>query len=224
MTRARTARLLTVAAAVTSLFAGSQALAVPVEDTTTFFLRSNGCGATQESGRLSTESGAPEQDTSDGCGFIGGPPLDEIFYQLDGAPFTVNDFTTENGVPLVVDASRDVSGVIATQSWTGTGGIGEVVVDIEMFGTRIGSNGRPQSVELGSGTFSTTALPTETVYEVAFTLDLPDALQGTELQSITLTYAPRGANWNAQAAKYNGSSFVDVPTIVDDGTTAETVS
>lgn len=221
MTRARTVRLLSVAAAATGLLAASSALAVPVEDTTTFFLRANGCGTTAEAGRLSTESGAPDQDTTDGCGVIGGLPLDEAIYQVDGAA-AMEDFSTVDGVPLVVDAARDISGVIATQSWTGVvGGVGDVVVDIEMFATTIGSNGKPKSVVLGSGSFTTQALPTGTVYEVPFTFDVADALQGAELRSIVLSVGVHGANWNATAAKYNGSSFVDVPTIVDDGTVAE---
>ncbi|MFP5219181.1 MAG: hypothetical protein ACLGIG_05510 [Actinomycetes bacterium] len=219
MTRARTARLLTVALAATGLFAASQALAVPVEDETRFFLRANGCGTTAEAGRLSVESGAPEQDTTDGCGVIGGLPLDEAIYQLDGAA-TMEDFSTVDGVPLTLDAARDVSGVIATQSWTGVvGGVGEVVVELEMYATTVDPvTNKMKSVVLGSGSFSTQALPTATVYEVPFTFDVADALQGVELRSIVLSVGVHGANWNASAAKYNGSSFVDVPTLVEDET------
>jgi hypothetical protein len=215
MTRART---LAAAALAAGLLVASQAAAAPVEDATTFFLRSNGCGTTQEPGRLSTESGAPDADSTEGCGFIGGVPLDEAVYQAEGSSFTVLDFTTEDGVPLTVDAERDVEGVFATRSWTGgVGGIGEVVADITFYATRIGANGKPQSVVIGQTTASATALPTSTVYELPFAIDVPEALQGVELRSLTLSVALRGANWNASALKFNGSSYVAVPTLVDDG-------
>ena len=199
------------------LLAASTVSAAPVGDETTFFLRKDGCGATEEAGRLSVESG---KDGSDGCGFIGGPPLDEAFYLADGTTLSVYDFTTVDGVPLTLDASRDVSGVLATRSWTGTGGAGEVVMDVALFATRIGTNGRPQSVPIGSGTFSTTALPTSTVYKVPFTLDVPDTLAGVEVTSLSLSVAPRGLNWNAGAQSYSGTSLMTVPTIVDDGADA----
>jgi hypothetical protein len=78
-----TFRVLAAVALSTGLLVASNASAAPVEEESTFFLRSNGCGATQQSGRLSLESGAPDKDTSDGCGVIGGVPLEEVFFQLD---------------------------------------------------------------------------------------------------------------------------------------------
>jgi hypothetical protein len=217
-----TFRVLAAVALSTGLLVASNASAAPVAGESKFFLRSNGCGAAQEAGRLSLESGAPDKDTSTGCGVIGGVPLEEAFFLAAGEPLFEYDFSTVDGVPLTVDAARDVTGTIATRSWTGrVGGVGEVVVEVEVLASRLDANGKKVGVPIGKGTFSTLALPNRTVNPIPFTFDVPESLQGVELTSISLTYGVHGANMNGGAQSYNGTSFVTVPTLVDDATEAE---
>lgn len=212
-TRRRSA--LAAAGLATALFA-STALAATEQSETQFFLRSNGCGATQEAGRLSVVSGAPDQDTSDGCGVIGGLPLEEVFFQVDGAPLFEYSFSTVDGMPLTVDAARDLTGTISTQSWTGVvGGAGEVVVEVLVLASHLGADGKKTSVTMGEGTFRAVVLPNDPVTEIPISFDVPDALQGVELTAISLTYGVHGANVNGGAQSYNGTSVVTVPTLVD---------
>lgn len=218
MTRSRALRTLAAATLLGGLALAGGASAAPEESETTFFLRADGCGEEQEAGRLSTEQG---DDTSDGCGPIGGVPVDGVFYEAAGEPLTVTDYTTEDGVPLVLDAARDVQGVFALQSWTGTPGAGELAVDLVLTAKRTDPvTGKSKQVTLGEGTFSTTVLPsTATVYSIPFSFNVDNKLSGT-LTSLTLTAAPHGLSLNANAQSYKGTSFVTIPTVVDDGAEA----
>jgi hypothetical protein len=215
MTRFRAARLLTAAGLALGILMASTATAAPVQSSTQFFLRQDGCGTTSEAGRLSVESG---KDTSDGCGWPGGVPLDEVFYEVDGEVLEAFDYATVDGMPLVLDAARRAEGVISTRGNIPVAGrgVGEVTVDVTLTGTRIGTNGRPQTVTLGAGTFSATALPTTNVYSVPFQLDLAAAQQGVEFRSMNMTVALRGKNVGASAQSLSGTSYVHVPTLVED--------
>lgn len=213
MTRARTARMLTVALAATGLFAASQALAVPVEDQSRFFLRQDACDT---AGYLSTVSG---EDGADGCSWYG-LPLDEVFYQAEGAVLLPLTYTTSDGVPLVLDSDRTAAGVVSTRGLLDpVGGVGEVVVDVQLEGVYLDGTRRTNMV-LGSGTFSETAMPTAATTAVPFELALPAAADGLTFTSLTLTANIRGTNVAASGQGLSGSSWVDVPTTVDDGTEA----
>lgn len=199
------------AALATALFA-STALAATEEDETTFFLRQQGCGSTAEAGRLSVDSGT---DSANGCGTIGGIPLDEALHTL-GAGARSRDFTTENGVPLTLDASRDVTGVIATRTWTGfVGGVGEVVLEVTLTGTHRKPDGKLATKALGGGTFRKAASPTAARVDVPISLDVPAELDGLEFTSLTLNLVTRGANVNAGAQSLNGTSKITLPTLVE---------
>lgn len=208
MTSVRTRRLsAALAVALAGGFLASTASAETVEDSTEFFLRMEGCGATAEPGRLSTESGT---DSADGCGVIGGLPVNELFHQA-GVDFP-DSYTTENGVPLTVDAAQDADGVIAVQSWTGlVGGVGEVVVDVTLDGIDKATN---KFVILGSASATVLATPgLNTQVDVPFSIDIPDTAQAKELKSLTLTVNTRGANLNASAYKFEGASKITIPTL-----------
>jgi hypothetical protein len=198
------------------LLATSGSAAVVQEDAK-LFLRQNGCGTAQEAGRLSLESGAPNKDLNDGCGTIGGIPLAEAFRTATGENLPPVTFTTGagDGVPLILDAAKDVVGQISTRTWTGTpGGVGEVVVDLELTGTFKNAKGQNRSETLGAGTFTAMAAPTATFHAVPFRFDVPDAFQGVTFNELVLSVATRGANLNASARALNGRSFLTVPTLV----------
>lgn len=197
----------------TALLATS-ALADTEQSSTQLFLKQEGCGATAESGVLSTEAGV--EDGADGCGVIGGLPLNEALHQVEDSA-TADDYSTRpaDGVPLVLDAARDLEGVFAVQSWTGgVGGVGEVVIELTLVG-RTTVDGKAKSLVLGSGEFTESANPTATRVDVPFAFDLPEAQQGLTFTALTLSAVTRGANLNAGAQSLNGTSHFTVPTLVE---------
>ena len=219
MIRARSTRALTALALAGGLLVASQASAAPAAGDTQFFLRQDGCGAAnpQQPGRLSTTAGSATEDTSHGCGTIGGLPLTEVLATGLDTPPTPQDYTTENGVPLVLDASRDVEGVLTTRSWTGgVGGVGDVVFEVRFTGVYTDARGRKATAVLGEGSFSSPASPTKTTNPVPFTFDVDDKWAGVTFSALTLSTAQRGANVNAGGQSLRGTSHVTVPTIVDD--------
>ena len=54
-----------------------------------------------------------------------------------------------------------------------------------------------------------------------FSSDLPDAAAGLTFTALTLSATGHGANVNGSAQSYNGTSYLDLPTLVDDGAAAE---
>ena len=188
----------------------STASAAPVEGDSRFVLRMDDCG---EAGRLSIVAGT--DDGAHGCSWTG-LPFDEVFYDVYGEVLDALDYSTEDGMPLVLDARRDVSGVISSVSIGPAGRVGEVVVDVVLSGTRAGANGRPQTVELGVGTFSAQAVITSKTTRVPFTLDVPDEQSGVTFSSLQLTANIRGKNVNASGQSLNGTSYLDVPALVED--------
>lgn len=176
------------------------------EDETQFFLRREGCGSTYEPGRLSTFSGS---DSADGCGTQGGIPLREVNYQL-GSPDWVA-YTTENGVPLYLDADRDVDGVIRAESWTGlVGGAGQTAADVRLTITDINGNSTFFPVQ----NLTEIVTPNQNGYDLAFTYDLPEALDEVQVGSIVLDVAMHGANWNQHNLGLEGDSHMTVPTLI----------
>lgn len=170
----------------------------------TLFLSQNGCGTTAEPGRLET---TVQVDSADGCGTIGGLPLNEAAYQVGG---TGDDYsTTSKLVPFAVDATRKVTGQLAAGSWvgSGSGGAGSVQFEVQLVGTTTAG----KSVDFGAASVSGTATPGKDVVEVPFSLTVPASAAGATLRSLTLTVDAHGANVGMSAKKLNGSSYVVVP-------------
>jgi len=97
---------------------------------TTFFLRRDGCGTTSDNPHLSVVSGT---DAGDGCGLtlssFAGPGG-----SVDQSAFV--DYPSADGMPLALDASRNISGTIDLENFglvSGTSaGAGQLTVDISM--------------------------------------------------------------------------------------------
>ena len=180
---------------------GTSAFDAPIPAQETFYLRGSGCGAT-ESFWLSTTTGADEYD---GCGAVGGVPANEVFYQLGGAPMT---FSAQDGVPIMVDASRDLTGTIRAESWTGpnTPGIGQVLLDVSL----TGSTDAGDSYVLGSGTFQAVNTATDGV-QFPFTFNIGDEVQGAKLSDLTMSVEIHGANWNSSNLGLEGASKFTLP-------------
>ena len=180
---------------------GTSAFDAPIPAQETFYLRGSGCGAT-ESFWLSTTTGTDEYD---GCGTIGGLPINEVLYQTGGAPST---FSAQDGVPVMIDASRDVTGTIRAESWTGAGtpGVGQVVVEVSL----TGSTDSGDSFVLGSGTFEAVNAAKDGV-QFPFTFNLADELQGAQLSDLTISVEVHGANWNSSNLGLEGDSKFTLP-------------
>ncbi len=94
----------------------------------------------------------------------------------------------ESGVPLTLDATRPIAGVITLSSYAGVGA-GMTTIDISVTGTL--ANG--QSFVLGETSVSYTAVPLR-VYSTAWTIQ-PDAAQDKkDFTGITLSTTVRGYN------------------------------
>src|SRR5581483_7384867 len=84
---------------------GGAAFTTPAKMSTRFYLRRDGCGTTNDNPHLSVTSGA---DGGEGCGFVGG---NGIVSTVSKGLFSV-DFQTTDGLPVYLDTSRAIDGVL----------------------------------------------------------------------------------------------------------------
>lgn len=182
--------------------AGTAAFDPAVAAGKTFFLRGTGCGATEDL-FLSASKGT---DDYDGCGIIGGIPLNEVI----GDPKVLD---ARDGLPVKLDASKPVQGVIRAESWIGDGipGVGQVVIDVALSGTTAGG----EFADLGSATVTATNAGADGV-NVPFTLPVPAELDRTVLTGVSLEVSVHGANYNSSNLGMSGDSKFTLP-ILDEG-------
>ena len=167
-----------------------------------------------------------EPTSGSNCGFIYGLPLNEVEYHTGEGLFPPREYTTQAPFEIILDANRDLSGTIVVSSRTsvcpspapppvpcvetGMGtGVGEVVIDLVATAT-VGSSG---FVSLGSAEVSTDVMPGTAVYEVPFTIDLPDTLDRAVLTRVSLSINPRGVHVHSGYVNASGLSFLDVPSL-----------
>src|SRR5262249_3073745 len=151
--------------------AGTVSFAASTPQTTRFYLRRDGCGASNDNPHLSTASGT---DAGDGCGLIVNSVVG-LGGDVDQSAFI--DFPSTDGMPLALDATRTITGVIDI---SGTAvGAAEVDVSLEAL-----VNG--QGVALGSDSETTVLDPTVADNQVAFTVHSDATLGGSDLQGLDL--------------------------------------
>jgi len=170
----------------------------------TLYLAQEGCGETAQPGRLELK---PQSDSADGCGTIGGLPVDEAFYQLIGPSY--EDFTsTSKLAPVVLDHSKKVTGQVTGGSWIGFGvGAGDVAFDVHLVGRT--KDGR--SVDFGETSVSTTHSPGAELAHVPFTLTIPSSAKGKTFTRFVLSVAMHGANVGMSSKQFSGESYVTLP-------------
>lgn len=192
--------------AVAMLATSVQAQTVLVPGDRTFFLRGEGCGASEDP-YLSTSQGA---DGLDGCGGLGGVPFNEAFHALFGPDPT--PFTTRNGVPVIVDNSRDLKVTITAETWLGapTVGAGQSIVDVAITGVQQGSLA---TRTLGSG--SSTIVGTGGQTRHTFTFNIPDSISTVPFTSLTASVTVRGANYNQSNLALEGDSSFVLPILIE---------
>lgn len=171
----------------------------------TLFMSQEGCGTTAEPGRLELK---PQSDGADGCGTIGGLPIDELFHQL-GADSS-NEFTSTSKLPpFVMDTAKKVTGQVAAGSWigNGAGGLGTVEWDVTLLGTT--TNGK--SIDFGAVTVRATAAPGTDIARAPFTFSIPKSASGLTFKRFVATVGIRGANVGMSAQALSGETYVVLP-------------
>src|SRR5207245_2064461 len=93
---------------------------------TTFYLRRDGCGTSNDNPHLSVTKG---DDGGDGCGLVVNGIVG-LGGDADQGAFV--DFPSTDGMPVTLDASRTITGVIDVDNYQGALGTGEVTADISM--------------------------------------------------------------------------------------------
>src|SRR5205814_5163726 len=102
--------------------AGGVSFAATAPGTTTFYLRRDGCGTSNDNPHLSTTSGT---DGGDGCGLIVNAVVG-LGGDADQGAFI--DFPATDGMPVALDAGRSITGVVDLQGL----GVGAAEVDVSM--------------------------------------------------------------------------------------------
>lgn len=157
----------------------------------TFFLRRDDCGTETDNPHLSV---IDDVDGGTGCGSAGAGLPEEVIINADGAPIFQSVFPALDGVPALLDATKDIEGAITVQSYQGDsanpGGLsaGQANMEILLTGT-VGQ----ETVTLGSASEEYLVTPDKNSYVVEFTLDVDDALNKKKLTSLELTLVQRGA-------------------------------
>ncbi len=148
----------------------------PVQSTRTFYLRRTGCDPDQ---RLSIVRG----DETGGCLRVG----------IAAAPF---EYPAADGIPLTLDATKRLSGVVTYGNWWKptaeevSVGAGLMTLRIEVFGRL--SDG--ESMLLGSHRTSYVATPLQNRYDTAFSIALPTEADKLEFAGLTLRVTHGGAS------------------------------
>lgn len=159
---------------------------------------------------LSAEAGSSDV----GCGYIYGLPLNTV-WQLSGGSYS-NAFPTldGNGVPVILDASREVTGVVAVRQGHVEGnriGAGQILVEVALRGRSAGG----QEVELGTTTEERLADVTSEFEDVEYAFSLPADVDRVQFTSFELEVSIRGIHAMHGYAHYRGKSFVTLPTLVE---------
>lgn len=163
---------------------------------TTFYLRRDGCGTANDNPHLSVTSGT---DAGDGCGLIVNAAVG-VGGDVDQAAFI--DFPATDGLPVALDTSRNITGLIDL----GGLGVGAAQVDVSMEGLVNG-----QGVAIGSATKTAVLDPTANDNPVAFTIQPNAMLAGADLQGIDLRVHIHGPQIYSGFIHNSGKSWVVLP-------------
>jgi hypothetical protein len=176
--------------------AGGVSFAPATAGNTTFYLRRDGCGTSNDNPHLSVTSGT---DGGDGCGLIFNAVVG-TGGDLDQAAFV--DFPASDGMPLALDANRTITGAIALTGLQ----IGLAQVDVTLEALVHGD-----AVTLGTDSESAVLDPTANDTPIPFTIHPSATLDGSDLQALDLRVHIHGPNIYSGFISLNGHSYVDVP-------------
>jgi hypothetical protein len=163
-----------------------------------YYLRRDGCGTSNDNPHLSTTSGT---DAGDGCGLVFG--IVGVGSEADKGAFV--DYPATDGLPLVIDSGREVTGVITLAGIQDTSA-GLATVDVSLEGL-LNSSG----VAIGSDSEQVLLTPGQSSYAVAFHLSPGALVDKADLSGVDLRVYVHGAYVNSGFIANSGASWVDVP-------------
>ena len=165
----------------------------PVQVDATYFLRRDGDCA-EEAGRFLSLVDAPDVDTSS-CGnnFFG--VVDQAEEQ---APIRYATRAAD-GVPVTLDATKDITGLIGVKSQSAQGqavriGAGQANLHIELLG--VTAAGETVTISTGDVEYQVTPGDLSQIYEVEFTIKPDAAFDKTSFTSLTLSLKNTGNSVN----------------------------
>jgi hypothetical protein len=177
--------------------AGTVAFASASPTSTKFYLRRDGCGTSADNPHLSVTSGT---DAGEGCGFVGGSGfLSEASKTL----FSV-DYPSIDGMPLVLDSSRDLTGTLDLQN--DVAGTGQVTLDSTAEALVNG-----EGIIVGTDTETVLVTPAQSDYPVTFHITPTAALDKKSLSGIDLNVYLHGAYADSGYIGNSGKSWLTVP-------------
>lgn len=182
--------------------AGSAGFATPAATSTRFYPRRDGCGTTSDNPHLSVTNGV---DAGDGCGLAVG--IVGAGSAADQGAFV--DFPSTDGMPLTLDASRAITGVVDLQNFSiqATGlSAGEVTVAVTLEGLDHGNG-----VSLGSDAETVLVTPGQTEYPVAFTVAPTGGEDKADLSGIDMRVRIFGPYAFSGFIANSGKSWLDAP-------------
>lgn len=182
--------------------AGRAVFAPVAQSSTKFFLRRDACGGSDpQNTELSTKAGNP--DGGDNCGFVGGSGV------VNGASEMLfsTDYTTTlgDGTPLILDSSRAINGVLDVEN--DVAGAGVMTIDFVLTADYQG-----QGPTVGTDTETLTITPTQSEYQVPFTIGPDSSLDKQELEGLDLHVYMHGPFADSGYTGLSGRSYFTVPT------------
>src|SRR5438477_2616874 len=151
--------------------AGGVSFAPTTAGDSTFYLRRDGCGTSNDNPHLSVTTGT---DGGDGCGLLFNA-VTGLGGDADQGAFV--DFPASDGMPLALDGTRAIDGVI---SLTGAQ-VGLATVDVTLEAL-VGGN----AVTIGKTSSSAILDPTGNDTPIPFTIPANGSLDGSDVQALDL--------------------------------------
>jgi hypothetical protein len=179
---------------------GGVSFAAVSPNTSLFYVRRDGCGTSNDNPHLSISTGT---DAGSGCGSLingvvgaGG--------DADAGAFV--DYPSTDGMPLSLDASRNITGTFDVQGFLGPAAIGLMEADVSMEALVGG-----QGVAVGSDSESVLLDPTADDNLINFTIRPDATLDKKDLSGIDLRLHLHGPYAFSGFIATNGASFANVP-------------
>lgn len=182
--------------------AGTASLATPAAADSKFYLRRDGCGTSSDNPHMSTTAGT---DAGDGCGLV----LSIVGAGSEADQGAFVDYPTTDGMPLTLDASRAIAGVVDLENFavdTNGAAAGAVTVEVTLEGLDHGNG-----VALGTDSETVVVTPGQTDYPVAFSVAPNGAENQADLSGIDMRVRVYGPYAFSGFIGNSGKSWVDVP-------------
>lgn len=173
----------------------------PVPTDVNYYLHRNSCGEATDETTLSTID--EDGEGGDDCGAVESGLVTEVFTTTGQDPSTPGvdtgpDKTTwaaTDGVPLVLDATKDIKGAIAFSSFCcRTVNVGISAGQAKMHAVVTGDTAGASKV-IGEATVEFTVTPQTRTYVVEFQIQPDAALDQATFTSLELTITNRGASY-----------------------------